>query len=235
MRAGVRRLLLLTLPNPTKPLLSGLSNASKLALTANPHGSVAALLDDCAAAAVDALVQRFGGPVWDAEAFAALSERVRAELPATVRTVLSSVERILAVARTVDGRLRQSVGPALLPSYTDLRDQYRALIGPGFVVATGVERLPDLLRYLQAMERRLDKLPTDVTREQARVRALAELAEDYRRLLASLPPGRPVPDAVRDIRWMIEELRVSWFAQELGTRMPISEQRILRAIDAAAA
>jgi ATP-dependent helicase HrpA len=235
MPAGVRRLLLLTLPNPTKPLLSSMTNAGKLALAANPHGSVPALLDDCAAAAVDALVARFGGPVWDAAAFADLAAKVRAELPGAVRDVLRAVERILGVARVVDGRLRESVPPALTTAYDDLRQQYRGLIGPGFVTAAGAARLEDLLRYLTAMQRRLDKLRSDVVRDQSRTRALADLDADYRRLLASLPPGRPVPAAVREIRWLIEELRVSWFAQELGTRVPVSEQRILRAIDAAQA
>ena len=235
MRAGVRRLLLLTLPNPTKSLLASMGNASKLALTANPHGSVAALLDDCASAAVDALVVRAGGPVWDAEGFARLSDAVRAGLPGMVRTVLGTVERILAVARTVDGRLRESVPPALVPTITDLRQQYAGLVFPGFVTAAGVARLPDLLRYLTAMQRRLDKLPGDLVREQSRIRSLADLTRDHQQLLASLPPGRPVPDDVTNVRWMIEELRVSWFAQELGTKFSVSEQRILRAIDAAAA
>jgi ATP-dependent helicase HrpA len=233
MRAGTRRLLLLTIPNPTKALLVSMSNASKLALTANPHGSVAALLDDCAGAAIDALVERSGGPAWNGAAFADLTSRVREELPTMVRTVLATVERILAVARIVDGRLRESVGPALLRSFTDLRDQYKALIAPGFVVATGVHRLQDLLRYLKAMQRRLDKLPGDLVREQSRIRSLADLQADYRQLVAGLPKGRPVPDSVTEIRWMLEELRVSWFAQELGTRIPVSEERILRAIDAA--
>jgi ATP-dependent helicase HrpA len=233
MRAGTRRLLLLTLPNVTKPLLAGLDNASKLALTANPHGSVPELLDDCAAAAVDALVDRFGGPVWDESAFADLATKVRADLPATLRSVLSTVERILGATRAVDARLQQPAPPALAPSYADLRQQYRGLIRPGFVTATGVSRLADLTRYLTAMQRRLDKLPGDAVRDRSRTTSLAELAADYQRLLDTLPPGQPVPAAVTEIRWMIEELRVSWFAQELGTRMPISEQRVLRAIDAA--
>jgi ATP-dependent helicase HrpA len=233
MRAGTRRLLLLTLPNPTKPLLGAMGNRSKLALAFNPHGSVAALLDDCAGAAVDALVAKAGGPAWDADAFAALSRTVRDGLPGQVRAVLGTVEQILGTARTVDGRLRESRPPALLPIISDLRQQYDELVFPGFITATGVARLADVLRYLTAMQRRLDKLPGDMVREQSRIRSLQDLANDQARLLASLPPGRPVPDTVTDIRWMIEELRVSWWAQELGTRGPASEQRILRAMDAA--
>jgi ATP-dependent helicase HrpA len=217
-----------------------MSNAGKLALTANPHGSIAALLDDCAGAAVDALVDRAGGPAWTADEFARLRGAVGDGLPGMVRTVLGTVERILATARTVDGRLRESHPPAVLPSIRDLREQYDGLLTPGFVTATGVARLADLLRYLTAMQRRLDKLSGgsaggDSGRESSRIRSLAELSDDYRKLLGSLPPGRPVPDDVAEIRWLFEELRVSWWAQELGTRVPVSEQRILRAIDAAGA
>ncbi|MDQ1673236.1 MAG: ATP-dependent helicase HrpA, partial [Frankiaceae bacterium] len=140
MRAGTRRLLLLTLPNPTKPLLGAMGNRSKLALAFNPHGSVAALLDDCAGAAVDALVAKAGGPAWDADAFAALSRTVRDGLPGQVRAVLGTVEQILGTVRSVDGRLRESRPPALLPVIADLRQQYEGLVFPGFITATGVAR-----------------------------------------------------------------------------------------------
>jgi ATP-dependent helicase HrpA len=233
MRAGTRRLLLLTLPNPTKPILASMGNRAKLALAANPHGSVAALLDDCAGAAVDTVVGRHGGPAWNADDFARLTAAVRAELPAEVRSVLNSVERVLGLAREVDGRLRAAVPPPLVPSMTDLRRQYDGLVFPGFVTATGTARLDDVARYLTAMLRRLDKLPHDRVRDQLRIRTFDGLWAEYRQLLDSLPPGRPVPAAVTDIRWMFEELRVSWFAQELGTKVPVSEQRILRAIDGA--
>ncbi|MDQ1674061.1 MAG: ATP-dependent helicase HrpA, partial [Frankiaceae bacterium] len=167
------------------------------------------------------------------DAFTTLSRTVRDGLPGQVRAVLGTVEQILATARTVDGRLRESRPPALLPVVSDMREQYAGLVFAGFVTAAGAGRLADVLRYLTAMQRRLDKLPGDMVREQSRIRSLQDLAHDVERLLASLPPGRPVPDAVSDLRWMIEELRVSWWAQELGTRGPASEQRILRAMDAA--
>ena len=147
--------------------------------------------------------------------------------------MLQTVERILGLAREVDGRLRVSVPPALVPSFTDLCRQYDGLIHPGFVTAAGVERLDDLVRYLRAMQRRLDKLPHDRVRDQLRVRTIDGLWAEYQQLLSSLPPGRPAPTTVSEIRWLFEELRVSWFAQELGTRAPLSEQRILKAIDTA--
>jgi ATP-dependent helicase HrpA len=98
------------------------------------------------------------------------------------------------------------------------------------VSATGAGRLPDVLRYLQAMERRLDKLPEGLTRDLVLMAAVQRLEQQYQHLLAGRPPGRAEPE-VEHIRWMIEELRVSSFAQVLGTAYPVSEQRILREID----
>jgi ATP-dependent helicase HrpA len=98
------------------------------------------------------------------------------------------------------------------------------------VTATGAGRLPDLLRYLRAMERRLDRLPEDPSRDHALMAPVQRLERQYQELLASLPPERPAPE-VEHIRWMIEELRVSAFAQKLGTAYPVSEKRILREIE----
>jgi ATP-dependent helicase HrpA len=110
------------------------------------------------------------------------------------------------------------------------------LTHPGFVSATGVERLPDVLRYLKAVERRLDKLPADPGRDRQRMQRVQRLEREYDQLLAALPVDleERVQDA-RQVRWMIEELRVSYFAQGLGTPFPISEERIERAMDAVAA
>ncbi|MGZ4561906.1 MAG: ATP-dependent RNA helicase HrpA, partial [Mycobacteriaceae bacterium] len=99
MVTGVRRLLLLGIPSPDKAVVGGLSNAAKLALGQNPHGSVAALLADCTAAAVDAIVAESGGVVWDEQGFTALRERVRAELRPRVSAVLAAVQPVLASAQ----------------------------------------------------------------------------------------------------------------------------------------
>jgi ATP-dependent helicase HrpA len=111
-----------------------------------------------------------------------------------------------------------------------MRAQLSRLLPPGFVAATGAGRLPDLLRYLRAIERRLDKLPEDPTRDHALMVPVQRLERQYQELVAGRPPGRPAPEADH-IRWMIEELRVSSFAQSLGTAYPVSEKRILREID----
>lgn len=99
---------------------------------------------------------------------------------------------------------------------------------------TGLRRLPDLMRYLVAIDRRLQQMPTAVQRDTTRMEKVHEMRDEYLWLLEQLPKGRPVPEAVTEIRWMIEELRVSYFAHALGTAYPISDKRIVKAVDAAA-
>ncbi|NYI08330.1 ATP-dependent helicase HrpA [Allostreptomyces psammosilenae] len=231
MWRGTRRLLLLNCASPLKYVQDRLSNRDKLALGRSPHGSVAALLDDCVSAAVDRLMADAGGPAWDAEGFRALYDRVRADLADVVLDTVVKTHRILAAWHVVEQQLRSVRSPALLPSLADARAQVAELVFPGFVTATGWRRLPDVLRYLRGVERRLVKLPESPGRDLERTREVAQVREEYQRLLESLPPARREEPEVREIRWMIEELRVSFFAQGLGTAYPVSEKRIRRAMD----
>ena len=222
-RAGVRRLVLLSVPSPVKAVSDRLTNAEKLALSRSPHGSVSALLDDCVLAAVDALSPA-GAPVRDAAAFAELVEVVRPALPDTVHAVLLSVEQVLRTAYDLQARLGGEQRPALAPAVQDLQAQLAALVHPGFVSAAGSGRLPDLVRYLRGMERRLARLPRDPVRDRSSMQRLHEVVAEWQRLPAS--PGRT------DVRWMLEELRLSLFAQDVKTRYPVSEKRVYKAIDA---
>jgi ATP-dependent helicase HrpA len=76
-------------------------------------------------------------------------------------------------------------------------------------------------------------MPTGVQRDTTRMEKVREIQGEYAQLLAEQPAGRPVPAAVREIRWMIEELRVSYFAHALGTAFPVSDKRIFKALDEA--
>ncbi|WP_460107420.1 ATP-dependent RNA helicase HrpA [Streptomyces sp. YKOK-J1] len=235
MWKGTRRLILRNIPvNPAKFASDRLGNAQKLALSANPHGSVQALFDDCAMAAADQLIADFGGPVWDEESYRKLYDKVRAQIvDTTVRTV-GQVQQVLAAWQACERRLKAVRSPALLANLTDVRKQLDALVKPGFVTWAGIRRLPDLMRYLVAADRRLQQMPTGVQRDTTRMEKVHEMQDEYAWLLEQLPQGRPVPREVLDIRWMIEELRVSYFAHALGTAYPVSDKRIVKAIDAAA-
>ncbi|MFD6549455.1 ATP-dependent RNA helicase HrpA [Streptomyces sp. NPDC058398] len=234
MWKGTRRLILRNIPvNPGKFASDKLTNAQKLALSANPHGSVQALFDDCAMAAADKLIADFGGPAWDEESYRKLYDKVRAEIvDTTVRTV-GQVQQVLAAWQACERRLKGVRSPTLLANLADVRGQLDALVKPGFVTATGLRRLPDLMRYLVAADRRLQQMPTGAQRDTSRMEKVHEMRDEYAWLLEQLPQGRPVPSSVLDIRWMIEELRVSYFAHALGTAYPVSDKRIVKAIDAA--
>ncbi|MEV7146494.1 ATP-dependent RNA helicase HrpA [Streptomyces sp. NPDC093084] len=234
MWKGTRRLILRNIPvNPAKFASEKLTNAQKLALSANPHGTIQALFDDCAMAAADKLIGDFGGPVWDEESYRKLYDKVRAEIvDTTVRTV-GQVQQVLAAWQACERRLKGAGSPALHANLTDVRKQLDALVKPGFVTWAGIRRLPDLMRYLVAADRRLQQMPTNVQRDTTRMEKVHEMRDEYAWLLEQLPKGRPVPQQVLDIRWMLEELRVSYFAHALGTAYPISDKRIVKAIDSA--
>ncbi|WP_399139068.1 ATP-dependent RNA helicase HrpA [Streptomyces sp. NBUA17] len=235
MWKGTRRLILRNIPvNPAKFASEKLTNQQKLGLSANPHGSIQALFDDCATAAADKLVADFGGPAWDEESYRKLYDKVRAEIvDTTVRTV-GQVQQVLAAWQACERRLKAVRSPALLANLQDVRAQLDALVKPGFVTEAGIRRLPDLLRYLVAADRRLQQMPTGVPRDTSRMEKVHEMRDEYAWLLEQMPRGRPVPQQVLDVRWMIEELRVSYFAHALGTAYPVSDKRIVKAIDALA-
>jgi ATP-dependent helicase HrpA len=235
MWKGTRRLILLGIPvNPAKFASEKLTNPQKLALSANPHGSVQALFDDCAMAAADKLIADFGGPVWDEESYRKLFDKVRAEIVDTTVRAVGQVQQVLAAWQACERRLKGVRSPALLPNLQDVRTQLDGLVKPGFVTAAGLRRMPDLMRYLVAADRRLQQMPTNVQRDTTRMAKVHEMQDEYAWLLEQMPQGRPVPQQARDIRWMIEELRVSYFAHALGTAYPVSDKRIVKAIDAAA-
>ncbi|MFH8757455.1 ATP-dependent RNA helicase HrpA [Streptomyces atroolivaceus] len=235
MWRGTRKLILLNIPvNPAKFASDKLTNQQKLALSRNPHGSIQALFDDCATAAADRLIAAHGGPAWDEASFRKLYDKVRADLvDLTVRTI-GQVQQILAAWQACERRLKSTNSLVLINNVTDVRDHLARLVPPGFVTATGLRRLPDLMRYLVAEDRRLQQMPTNVQRDTTRMEKVHEMQDEYAWLLEQLPKGRPVPQEVLDIRWMIEELRVSYFAHALGTAQPVSDKRIVKAIDAAA-
>ena len=226
MHFGVRRLLLLTIPSPVKTMLAALDNKQKLALGTNPYGPVPALFEDCVACAADYLMERAGGPVWDAEGFAALREKVRADLPEIAEDALTIVAETLIASHELDRRMKGSTTLGLLPSLTDVKTQLANLLPKGFISTTGYEQLRQLPRYLRAIGYRLDKMKDDPYRDQVNLAKVAVLQREYEDALARVPRGRRPGPELRQARWLIEEFRVSLFAQQMGTATTVSEKRI---------
>lgn len=233
-RRGVRRLLLLNTTAPWKRVLARLTNAQKLALADNPHGSVAALLQDCLDAAVDAIVaEHVPGEVRTEEDFAAALSAVRTHAATRVLAVVEAVEPVLAraaaVRRILDALARGAAADRTRATRADVRAQLDSLVRPGFVAATGVARLRDVERYLRAMEHRLERAATN-PREALLQEQVDAVEAAYADLIESLPSTRRGAADVTDIGWMVEELRVSLFAQSIGTSGPVSEKRVRKAI-----
>jgi ATP-dependent helicase HrpA len=226
MWAGTRRLLRLTSPGRRGPARR--ARRAPRALSPAPHDSVAAVIEDATVAAADALIASGGGPAWDEAGFARLRGHFAGNLADTLGDVLVRVVAILDARRDVQLRLEQLRADAFAPARTDAARQLGRLVYPGFVAATGVERLGDVERYLRGAERRLEQLPNTLAVDRDRLRAINELEAEYAR--ARETSGRPLTE----IRWMIEELRVNQFAQALGTRGQVSAKRIRRAIQDAA-
>jgi ATP-dependent helicase HrpA len=213
MALGTRRLLLLTVP-PQRPRLD---NRVALALAGAPHGSLDAVMADALTAAVDWLVERFGGPAWDAAAFEALRVRVAGELADAMATVLGKLAAVLDAAREVERRLEALPVSPFEEARRDVQRQLGRLVYPGFITPTGAGRLDDVVRYLQGAARRLDRLPDATAADRDRMRTIHEL-EELHRARGSDP----------EIGWLLEELRVAQFAQGLGTREPVSAKRVRR-------
>ena len=163
----------------------------------------------------------------DADGFARLVARARPELPLATARVVEAVGQVLEAAHEAEDRLRREPAPVLAAAVADTREQFAALIYPGFVSQTGLRRLPDLVRYLRAITRRLDTAAQDPGRDAVRMAAVHRVSDAYRQAVGRLPAGRRNAPDVLVVRWMIEELRVSLFAQVLGTPGPVSEKRVL--------
>jgi ATP-dependent helicase HrpA len=224
---GLRRLVLLTTPSPVKAATRDFSPASRLALSRNPDGSLAELVQDVLAAVVDDRLA--GAMVWTQAEF----ERARADVAATVSGALAAalrdVERVLTAAHEFALAWPDSLAARHPEAAGDLARQYDDLLHRGFVADAGRSRLRDLARYVLAMARRAEKLPREPDVDAARMARIHEV----QRALADAKAGRSLGEAARfePVRWMIEELRVSLFAQQLGTPEPISEKRIYRRLD----
>jgi ATP-dependent helicase HrpA len=206
MRLGTRRLLLLTVPAP-RPRVD---NRVALALSGRPH-------DDALPASVDWLVERFGGPAWDAESFARLHAGVAGNLVEALEATLVKAADVFDATREVERRLDALAVSPFEEARRDVQRQLGRLVHPGFITSAGVARLDDVVRYLRAAARRLDRLPDAVAADRDRMSTIHEL-EQLWRAHGSDP----------EIGWLLEELRVAQFAQGLGTREPVSAKRVRR-------
>ena len=235
MVTGTRRLLLLEVPSPVAAVLARLDNRTKLALSRSPHGSATALFADCLACAVDAVVARNGGPAWDAEGFRVLVRRTRADLPEVTVDVVTRVAGILSAHHELEPRLAGAGNPALRAAVTDMREQVADLVFPGFAGQTGHDRLADVHRYLRGVAHRLDRFAENPARDAERMAQVHRVLDALDRLRDECIASGRSTQRVTELGWLVEELRISLFAQVLRAAVPVSEKRLLRAVEEARA
>ncbi|WP_418063977.1 ATP-dependent RNA helicase HrpA [Pimelobacter simplex] len=235
-RLGVVRLALLGLGSaPLSGVVDGLTNAQKLGLAGTPYASTADLVADCLrAVVVDAVDAR--PPVFTAADFDALLAALRPAAAGAVRDTLAELLRVLETWREVDRLLSGRADLPLLPALADLQAQLGRLVHDGFVGELGAARLRRLRVWLLAMRERRQALENGgqpaLVKDRQRMDVVQPLVEAYLARVAALPEGRPPGAALRALRWMLEEYRVSLWAQHLGTDGPVSDVRIRKAFDA---
>ena len=230
MWQGQKRLIMLSIPSPLKYLEEKLPNKAKLAMYFNAVGSVRDLIEDLESLALDELLEDAGGVARNEAQFKALTEKAKAEIYDRVLALAKSSEGILMKASEVRKRLKGRMDFTTACAYSDMGGQLKALVYKGFATQTGQRYFPQLERYLEAMLKRLEKLPQDPNRDLVNLRKVEDCYKRYESLLG-MYAGHLVPEGVRMIRFMLEELRVSLFAQSLRTLYPVSEKRVLNEIE----
>ncbi|PWB97307.1 ATP-dependent RNA helicase HrpA [Salinibacterium hongtaonis] len=248
-RRGVRRLLALAIPAPLGYVQQHLTAAEKLSLGASPYRTTQALFEDCMVACLDAALDAHAAAASTADpveaALAALPwtkadfERMRDAASSTIVDALFEtvglVAKTLAAAREAERAIKSASSMALIAPLADAREQLDALVYPGFAGATGRERLRRLPLYVGAITHRVSKLAENLGRDRVWMAEVQKATELYVKAGGQLPlPAESANDPAQAnlvrARWMLEELRISLFAQHLGTAEPVSLQRIQKAL-----
>ena len=227
-RLGVRRLLLLAIPSPTGYVQSHLTSAEKLALAQSPYRTTTALFADCLAACVDDVLG--AEQLWIRAEFERMRDAVSATIVDSLFATVSLLAETLSAARTAEKAITAASNIALLSPLTDMREQLSDLIYPGFVSATGSAELRRMPAYLRGITHRVSKLGENLGRDRVWMTEVQSATERYRAAGGELPLPADAPGRIRHARWLLEELRISLFAQHLGTAESVSLQRIVKVL-----
>ena len=230
-KLGIRRLLILNIPSPIKYLHEKLPNKSKLGLYFNSFGTVLNLIDDCIACGVDHLIEKNNQIIDNQQQYQQLLTYTKSHINETVVDIAKQVESILTLHFNINKKLKGRVDLSLAFALSDIKQQVSELVYKGFVAQTGYDKLLDIYRYLFAIEKRLEKLGSNMAKDRQAMNIIEEVKNEYQTWLNSLPENQKSLSKVTNIKWMIEELRVNLFAQQLGTPYPISAKRIRQQIE----
>ncbi|MCI2959404.1 ATP-dependent RNA helicase HrpA [Agromyces atrinae] len=230
--AGIRRLVILATPSPAAYVQEHLSNTEKLTLAGSPYSSTKALLDDCLAAVVDAEIRRRhpDGLLFTRAEFEAVRDAVGQSVMQSMFDTVAQVVRILGATRDADKAISGASSLAYMHALGDMKTQLAALVRTGFVSHTGLERLHHLPRYLGGITMRVAKMVENPGRDRQRMNEIEPVLERYAEAGGTIPLAAFAPEQIVRARWLIEELRISLFAQELRAAEPVSPQRIAKVL-----
>lgn len=208
-------------------MVKGLPLQQRVAVDSYPHGGADGLVNDARVAAIRDLMLEAGGPVRTPSAFQKLKDTVKPQVPGRVRQAVVAIAPGLAEYSNLRAELAHWDGPAI----DDMRAQLDFLLPQNAITVHGMSHLRHLPRYIQAMRIRLEDMNLDPDRDADRQAEVDNAKAYLSNRLRNLPAGREKTREVKDVRWMIEELRVSLFAQRLGTAHAVSLRRIQKAVD----
>lgn len=230
MRRGLRRLLMLQLGPDLRALRRDLPELDRMRLqyakAPQLQGQPPDLADELMALILDLTFLEDRPPIRDRQTFASRLEQNRPRLASVARDVRALIWQILTRYQTIRRRLVDITQAHWMASVADMSGHLDRLVFRGFLEQVPYRHLEDYPRYLKALDARAEKLSHAAAKDRQRIRELAAIQGKWQeRSTAAHAAGRH--DArLEEIRWMLEELRVSLFAQQIGTAYPVSVKRI---------
>ena len=226
-RRALQRLLLQQLTEQAKFLRGKLPGLTELGLLHRELGRPEALVEDILLASLDAAILADEAQLpRDGAGLASLAERRKAGLTEQAERIARLTLEILKLWHGLQKKFKGRIDLAQAVALNDIKAQLASLVYPGFVRDTPLEWLKEYPRYLKAIEQRFDKLGGQVQRDRVWSGELAGLWEQYRARAAKHGQEGKRDANLELYRWMLEEYRVSLWAQQLGTRMPVSDKRL---------
>ena len=226
MWGGLRRLVMLQLPSPRRLLRAVLDRHGPVPIAGSPYADRDAWMQDCLDCAIDAVLAGKGG-AWDEQSFGALVDAVRAELADAIDEVGTAGAAVLDALHEVNLAIDSTRADVYGDVLDDIEEQMDRFVFPGMLTAVGADRVDDVRRYLLAIAYRLDKLPENPPRDRERMATVRSLEDEHDQLAEVLAW---TPELV-DVVWMLQELRVSLFAQPIGVKGSVSEKKVRAAME----
>ncbi|MEJ6489553.1 ATP-dependent RNA helicase HrpA [Leucobacter sp. USCH14] len=231
-RRGIRRLLVLSSPSPASYVRDHLSNQEKLLLGAGPYRTLDQAIADVSLAVADRVIRRHApdGLVWRAAEFEALADDYARSLIDEIYGAISLTARVLDGARLARKAIDAAKSMQVLGQVSDAARQIDGLVFDGFVSQTGLAQLERVPVYLEAVQVRMRGLTENPGRDRAWQNEIDRAIALYTEAGGAIPLPVDAPRRLERARWLIEELRVSLFAQQLRAAEAVSLQRIQKAL-----